>query len=246
MKFENFSLTKTNLLTTLMLLGILVCGCSNNEKVIKERLELLTVNYFNSTNKKPKIDSLKSQQISNDVYYELSKNYSDSEILGILNSQDNIDSPKIIDLIYNLSFPIAYNSRHTTLNDSTHVFYLDRFRKFYKPTIQNYRSAETLLISEIKKQSLTEISNNLDTLSIRNYYRQYSFYTNENKDSMVHINALCYILDSPVDSCGTITFRPWNWKKEVIFVLDGGDCFWQTLINLTTKKIEYLSVNGVG
>jgi hypothetical protein len=245
MKFDNFSLTKTNLLTTLMLLGILACGCSNNEKIIKERLELLTENYFNTNNEKPKIDSIKSQQISNEVYYELSKKYSDSEILEILNSRNNTDSQSIIDLIYNLSFPIAYNSRHTTFNDSTHIFYLDNFSKFYKPTIQNYRSAETLLISEIKKQSLTENSNNLDTLSIRNYYRQYSFYMNENKDSMVHINAFCYILDSPVDSCGIMTFRPWNWRKEVIFILDGGDCFWQTLINLTTKKIEYLSVNGV-
>ncbi len=47
-----------------VLSGFVIFGCSNNEKIIKERIVRLTEDYFNSTNERPNIDSLKSNRIS--------------------------------------------------------------------------------------------------------------------------------------------------------------------------------------
>ncbi len=98
----------------------------------------------------------------------------------------------------------------------------------------------------MKKQSNQDHWMILDTLSIRNYYRQYCFYKQINNDSMVFINAFCRILKNPVDSCGIILWKTMNWRNKMLFIDDGGDCNWQILINLTNKKVEYLRINGVG
>ena len=243
MKFLVPKLTRTKTVTFL-LLGVVIWGCSNSEKVIKERLELLTENYFNSTNKRPKIDSLKSRQISNEVYFELSKNDGKSKIIKLLNSNDSKDSLKLIDFIYDFSFPIAYNSRHAIINDTTQIYFLDSIKDFYNPSIQNYRDVEDLLIEEVKNAPYQDYWLTLDTLTIRNYYRQYSFYRKTNNDSMVYINALCRILESPVDSCGNYLWKPFDRRNEHIIVNDGGDCYWQILINLTKKTVEYFTTNG--
>jgi hypothetical protein len=243
MKILALKITRTKIVT-FMLLGFFIWGCSNNEKVIIDRLELLTENYFNSTNKRPNVDSLKSRQISDEVYNELSNNNRNSKIIKLLNSDDSKDSLKLIDLIYDFSFPIAYNSRHSTINDTTQIHFLDSIKDFYNPSIQNYRDVEDLLIEAVKNAPYQDYWSILDTLTIRNYYRQYSFYRKTNNDSMVYINALCGILESPVDSCGNYIWKPMDWRNEHIIVHDGGDCYWQILINLTKKTVEHFSTNG--
>lgn len=227
-----------------MLLGFILWECSTNNEPVKKKLQSLTENYFNSTNRRPNIDSLKAEKISSEIYDNLFKSYSNSKISNLIDSQISSDSVKVESLIYYYSFPIAYDSRHTIISDTSQVSFLPNLVKFYNPTIQDYRNAEDLLIKELKNKS-SEYLTMLDTLSIRNYYRQYSFYRQTNNDSMVYINGLCEILEYPAESDGEIIWKPWNWKDELISVNDGGDCYWQVLINLTSRKVEYLMINGV-
>lgn len=61
-------------------------------------------------------------------------------------------------------------------------------------------------------------------------HRQYAGFI-ENGERKVYINAFC-------DDLGI------DWKRNVVFVADGGPCYWQAIYNVTTDEIEMLVVNG--
>lgn len=61
-------------------------------------------------------------------------------------------------------------------------------------------------------------------------FRQYAGFI-EDGERKIYINAFC---DDP----------GMDWKREVVFVLDGGDCYWQAIFNVTTGEVEMLIVNG--
>lgn len=227
------------------MLGFILWGCSTNDETIKKELQLWTDNYFNSTNKRPTIDSIKTEKISDEIYNEISQMYSNSKIQEIIESKNIEEDSLINNLIYKYSFPIAYNSRHVILNNLNLVGWLkDSICNSFKPSETDYRKAEKILLeglkSEKEKDSLT-----LDSINIRNYYRQYVFFTKTTGDSMVYINGFCKLLKQPVDSCNIIIWNPIDWKKTLIIVEDGGDCYWRILINLTKKNFDFFMINGV-
>ena len=231
-------------MTFTLMLGFVLLACSNNEEIVKEKLQLLITSYFNSANKRPNVDSLKSRQISNEVYDKLSRIYSNTRILNILDSKNSNEYSSINDLIFKYSFPIAYNSRHTILKDLNLVEWLkDSISHSFQSTETDYRNAEEILLKGLKSERERN-SFILDSINIRNYYRQYVFFNKTNGDSMVYINGFCELLKQPVDSCNTIIWKPIDWKKTIVIVDDGGDCYWSILINLTKKNFDFFMING--
>ncbi len=69
-------------------------------------------------------------------------------------------------------------------------------------------------------------------INLRNYKRQYIAVTNAKGEKEVWVNCFCEIEND-------------NWKKEIEVVFDGGDCYFDLKINLSTKKYYDLMVNGV-
>ena len=63
------------------------------------------------------------------------------------------------------------------------------------------------------------------------YKRQYVAVLNNRGEKEVWVNCFCNTWDS-------------RWKKELFLVEDGGNCFFNLKINLTTKKCFDVSVNG--
>lgn len=63
------------------------------------------------------------------------------------------------------------------------------------------------------------------------YKRQYMAVVNKIGQKVVWVNGFC---------------NTWNkqWKKEIVFVQDGGNCYFNIKINLTTKECFGVSVNG--
>ncbi len=243
MKHKSNNLTRTRILT-IMLLGFILWGCSTNNEPVKKKLQSLTENYFNSTNRRPNIDSIKVDKISDEIYNDISNTYSNSKILKILESKNSEDDSLIYNLIYKYSFPIAYNSRHIILNNLNLVGWLkDSINDSFQPTDNDYRKAETILLKGLKSEK-EKYSLFLDSINIRNYYRQYVFFSKTNGDSMVYVNGFCELLKQPVDSCNTIIWKPIDWKKTIVIVEDGGDCYWRILINLTKKNFDFFMING--
>jgi hypothetical protein len=95
---------------------------------------------------------------------------------------------------------------------------------------------DTLTVLGIK--SLEHEYNRLSIKSFRDYYRQYVCYIQPDGDSIVFINAVCNIWFDPMG------IRE-DWQNNIIMVMDGGDCFWSTLINFTKKRNIRLVVNGM-
>lgn len=58
--------------------------------------------------------------------------------------------------------------------------------------------------------------------------RQYGGYV-ENGERKLFVNSFCAGFD--------------DWQSEVIYVLDGGDCFWQAVYNVDRGEIEAIWVN---
>ena len=73
----------------------------------------------------------------------------------------------------------------------------------------------------------------LDISSVRKlekYWRQYIPFINSSGQKEVWINFICQ--PAPV------------WKQEVVRILDGGNCFFNVKINLVTRKVYDLFVEG--
>lgn len=64
------------------------------------------------------------------------------------------------------------------------------------------------------------------------YKRQYIPYLSKNGSK--HIKIICFCED----------FGNNNWKKNILSVLDGGNCFFEVIINLSTNTYSQLRING--
>lgn len=69
------------------------------------------------------------------------------------------------------------------------------------------------------------------TLDLKDYKRQYVAVINSKGEKEVWVNCFCK------------TYKP-NWKEETVVVKDGGNCYFNVKINLTTGQYYELIVNG--
>jgi len=69
-------------------------------------------------------------------------------------------------------------------------------------------------------------------MELKNYQYQLIAGLNGKKEKIVLVNAFC-------DSMGV------NWRKDIVFVNDGGRCFFNLKINLYKHKVFDFIVNGV-
>ena len=66
---------------------------------------------------------------------------------------------------------------------------------------------------------------------LKNYKIQFVPYLNEQGEKEVWINGFCSGSNS-------------NWKKEIVWVMDGGNCYFQIRLNLTTGTCIEIGTNG--
>jgi hypothetical protein len=86
------------------------------------------------------------------------------------------------------------------------------------------------IINRVFKQCLRE--NKIDT-NYYHYRRQYVPFVDKAGKRMVWVNCFCE---------GSDDFS--YWKKNIVFVDDGGSCFFNVIINLTDKTYSNLQVNS--
>jgi hypothetical protein len=104
-------------------------------------------------------------------------------------------------------------------------------------TLINKCISEYNLKQKIKFQKLNEehpkykLDRNNFFINLINYRRQYIATLNINGEKEVWINCFC---EKPLK----------NWRKELVMVFDGGNCFFNLKINLTQNNYYELFVNG--
>jgi hypothetical protein len=82
-----------------------------------------------------------------------------------------------------------------------------------------------------EKQPRSKLSKDFYVIDAKRHKRQYIAVINDKGEKEVWINCFCNSWDR-------------NWRKEIIGVEDGGNCFFNLKINLTLKKYYELMVNG--
>jgi hypothetical protein len=126
--------------------------------------------------------------------------------------------------------PLPKNSVPATLNDSD----FERIDRILSICIDKYNRSQ---IVEYKK--MTKKFPNLGfrlkdfVIDLKRYYRQYIVVKNANGEKEVWVNCFCNIQNMEY------------WKKQVVFVDDGGNCFFNVRINLTKETFADFIVNGV-
>lgn len=68
------------------------------------------------------------------------------------------------------------------------------------------------------------------------YYKQLITYIDPRNDKIVWVNCFCDIDEFDLRK---------TWRKSIVLVMDGGNCFFQLKINLTKGTIYDFRVNGV-
>ena len=138
--------------------------------------------------------------------------------------------------------PVYNPDKRDTINTS--IFYFDKSMPMFSNTGKSINLSE-LEIIEVNKILFDCVNANYNSLTrkfdINKWYfifkRQYIPYENKKGEKLIWVN--CF--------CDTDNFK--NWKTDLIKayrVEDGGDCFINVTINLTTKQFSPLHRNGDG
>jgi len=112
--------------------------------------------------------------------------------------------------------------------------------EFWIPTNQEIEQVDDIYLDAIKNNDFDFLKEPKFT-NIKNYYRQYLCFNNDDKEKMVYVYAFC---DIPKRSSMDHEMESEGWKSHIISVYEGGPCYWKMKINLTQTKYLDVTVNG--
>jgi len=109
---------------------------------------------------------------------------------------------------------------------------LTQIEELLRKCIDNYNPGQEREFNEIKaKRPGIGINKRDFVIDLTRYKRQYIAVTNSKGEKEVWVNCFC---------ATSINY----WRKEVVFVFDGGNCYFNLKVNLTTGEYYELMVNG--
>lgn len=102
-------------------------------------------------------------------------------------------------------------------------------------TLNNSEISDTLdILNKAAIELNSKAKKERSVADIHNYNLQLLSILNEENQKVVWVNALCRNSNPDVA----------QWKKSIIIVSDGGNCYFNLYINLTKKTYENFIVNG--
>ncbi|QHT65901.1 hypothetical protein GXP67_04070 [Rhodocytophaga rosea] len=120
------------------------------------------------------------------------------------------------------------NSKPATLTGKD----LETIEQILQQVLKVYNPNEKKQYEQIKKQNPeSKIREDNFVINLNRYKRQYIAFLNEKGEKEVWINCFCGDIDR-------------NWQNEIIFVRNGGNCFFNLKVNLNRGKYYELRVNG--
>lgn len=109
---------------------------------------------------------------------------------------------------------------------------LIQIEKLLRECVDNYNPEQEKQFNEIKsKYPGYKFYKKHFIIDLERYRRQYIAVTNKEGEKEVWINCFC---DKEID----------YWKTDIVFVFDGGNCFFNLKVNLTKGEYYELLVNG--
>lgn len=125
------------------------------------------------------------------------------------------------------------------LTDSNYAvlpFEKNEFAAFKNARGTTLSGPDIKLIETLANQAIAAYnsSEKYQRIENENYKVQLIAVINEKGEKEVWVNGFCS------------TFGDENWRKSTLVVNDGGSCYFNLKINLTTKRCYDLGVNGIG
>lgn len=144
----------------------------------------------------------------------------------------NIDSSAIavikLDSTTNNTFKLFKTVAETHLTSED----IEKIELILVDFLKEYNPKQEKEYNEIKgKNPNAKIDINHFTIDLGRYKRQYYATTNEKGEKEIWVNCFCNTWDK-------------NWKENLIFIFDGGNCYFNLKINLTTGMFWDVIVNG--
>lgn len=103
-----------------------------------------------------------------------------------------------------------------------------------KLALDDYKKIDNLLEKCVNDHNKHTSENDFKINNLSSYKRQYIAVINSSGETEVWINCFCDYYDSDF----------LDWKKYIVFIRDGGNCFFNVKVNLTTTQYYDLRVNG--
>ena len=110
---------------------------------------------------------------------------------------------------------------------------LDQIDKLLTLCIFKYNYKKQKIYNQIERNNVeNEEYFERNCIDLSKYKRQYVATVNSKGEKEIWVNLFCDTYNS-------------NWKKEILVVFDGGNCFLNVKLNLKKKKYFDLIINGV-
>jgi hypothetical protein len=120
------------------------------------------------------------------------------------------------------------NCRPTDLTNSE----IDSVEILLAKFIKDYNSIQDRKLQELhKKHPDDKVQSSYYIIELSRYRRQYIATINSQGEKEVWINCFCGNLIS-------------DWRKRLVMVQDGGNCYFQIKVNITAKRCYEFMVNG--
>ncbi|SEO96834.1 hypothetical protein SAMN05444671_3853 [Flavobacterium sp. CF108] len=133
-----------------------------------------------------------------------------------------------------------FDNRIVIINSSENIKWISK--KAYKPWNPN-KSELNIIDSVLEKAVIDKRSLFLKQQSLKELkerYMQYLCYINDDGDKIVYINSFCKVPTIYHNGKEKLL----DWQNEMIDIADGGSCYWNIKINISTQSYFELMING--
>tara|TARA_Y100000589_G_scaffold327592_1_gene369755 strand:- start:796 stop:1302 length:507 start_codon:yes stop_codon:yes gene_type:complete len=135
------------------------------------------------------------------------------------------------------------DDRRTIITDSSYTkFMIGKQFSLWSPNKENIEKVDSILVKAINDNVFYSLKSK-DISEIHKFYRQYLCYIDGKGEKIIFINSMCDLSDYINEYDNS---EKNDWKNEMLKIADGGDCYWNIKINLTTNEYFDLRINTEG
>ena len=147
-----------------------------------------------------------------------------------IRNQKLIDTSKIAIIPFEKSKSWFFKENQPTSLTSKDI---EQIEELITLCIFKYNSKEQKIYNQIEKNKVENKEYfEKNCIDLSKYKRQYVATINSKGEKEIWVNFFCDTFNS-------------DWKKEILVVFDGGNCFFNVKLNLKKKKYFDLIINGV-
>ncbi|MGH2666325.1 hypothetical protein [Flavobacterium sp.] len=120
-------------------------------------------------------------------------------------------------------------------------YILGKTYEMWKPEESDLKKVNEILSKAISDNQFYFLKTK-EISEIKKNYRQYLCYINEKGEKIIYVNSMCELFTDYDKNNKPVIF---DWKHEMTKTADGGSCYWNIKINITTNTYYDLMINGI-